>query len=399
MSRLGSPDGFIRPRPMVSPRVLAGRRPRLPPPLDAPGVTFHARARDAIWRAVKALAPGPEDTVLLPSYNCGAEVDAVLNAPARVRFYRVDADARLDMAHLCGSIDAHTRAVLLTHYFGFAEPALPTVVDLCRAHGLTLIEDCAHALLSTADGRPLGTSGDIAVFSLWKTLPVPDGAAACSNGRLVVPTGTARPPLFDSLNWVRLSARSRRAARARRGCSSAARRAVRRALASSSRSALPAGANPHVSFDAGTAEWTISVPALLIAARSDHAAIAAQRRRNYAHLARELADVSRLRLLRPELDTGACPLALPVVTREADSLHKHLRRAAIGAELFWSDFHPSFPANEFPDATFLKRHVVALPVHQDLGAAAMRRIAAVVQGWSAGSSSAPDSASRFGGGP
>lgn len=385
MGRLASPNTPIRPRPMVSPRVLASRRPRLPPPLDAPGVTFHARARDAIWRAVKALAPSTEDTVLLPSYNCGAEVDAVLNAPARVRFYRVDADARADVAHLRASIDSRTRAVLLTHYFGFAEPALPTVVDLCRERGLTLIEDCAHALLSTTAGRPLGTSGDIAVFSLWKTLPAPDGAAARSNGRLVVRAGTVRPPLFDSLNWVRLSARAGRAPRPRPRFSSAARRAVRRALVRSSQSALPAGANPHVSFDAGTAEWTISVPALVIAARSDHAAIAAQRRRNYALLARELAGVSHLRLLRPELDTGTCPLVLPVLAREAGSLHTQLQRAAIGAELFWNDFHPSFPANEFPDATFLKRHIVALPIHQDLGAAAMRHIAAVVQGWSAGS--------------
>ena len=41
--------------------------------------------------------------------------------------------------------------------------------------GLVLVEDCALALLSEAEGGPLGSFGDYAVFCLYKTLPVLDG--------------------------------------------------------------------------------------------------------------------------------------------------------------------------------------------------------------------------------
>src|SRR5207253_3181872 len=51
--------------------------------------------------------------------------------------------------------------------------------------GMRLVEDCALALLSEHDGRPLGSFGDWSVFCLYKTLPVPNGAVLVQNsGRL-----------------------------------------------------------------------------------------------------------------------------------------------------------------------------------------------------------------------
>lgn len=379
--------------PTVSPLAVARRLGggRLPEPLEGHRVTFHAKARDAIWQTVRALAPGPGENVLLPSYNCGAEVDAVLKAPAGVRFYRVDREARIDLRDLRGSIGAETRAVLVTHYFGFPQPDLPEIVELCRSRGLLLIEDCAHALLSSPGGRPLGTYGDVAVFSLWKTLPVPDGAAARANGRLSVAGGRLRPPLRRSLDWIRLSVGTRLVLRHGRAGGLVKRYAVD-AVASAAKPALafapvpppPAVAagsgNPHVSFDGATANFTISAPARLIASRSDHRAIAARRRRNYTALAEEVSRLG-LRPLRPDLPDGVCPLCLPVVLHDAPSLHEHLAGRGIGTELFWSEFHPDFPAEEFPDATFLKTHVLALPIHQDLDDHALERVAAAIQEW------------------
>jgi dTDP-4-amino-4,6-dideoxygalactose transaminase len=45
-----------------------------------------------------------------------------------------------------------------------------------------LVEDCALSFLSRAHGRPLGTFGDFAVFCLYKTVPVPNGAILVANG-------------------------------------------------------------------------------------------------------------------------------------------------------------------------------------------------------------------------
>ena len=84
------------------------------------------------------------------------------------------------------------------------------------------------------------------------------------------------------------------------------------------------------------------------------------------------------------LPPGTCPLRLPLVAEEPLSLLRHLETNGIEAELFWSDFHPAFPAQEFQESTYLKTHVVALPIHQDLDQDLLARVAEVVRRWSRG---------------
>src|SRR5205823_1409788 len=66
--------------------------------------------------------------------------------------------------------------------------------DLCRKHGLILFEDCALAFGSSANGQPLGSFGDAAIFCLPKFLPVPNGGVlVLNNPNLKMPPPT-RPP-------------------------------------------------------------------------------------------------------------------------------------------------------------------------------------------------------------
>ena len=387
-------EPFVGTRPTLSPADLfGGARRRLPEPLDGHQVTFHVKARNALWHVVRALALEPQETVLVSSYNCGAELDGVLKAPAAVRFYRVDRSARVDVDDLRRAVDRRTRAVLVTHFFGFPDPHLPAIVELCQDRGLFLIEDCAHALYSTRDGRPLGTLGDAAVFSLWKTLPVPDGGAALLRGGADRRGPLVSPPLAPTLRALRYGVEAHllfRFGRAGATVNAVADAGVRvagaaaRSVRRRSRPAPPAaepGLNPHVTFNPATAAWSMSDPSRRILARSRHREIVQRRRRNYAFLARELAAVRGTRLLRPELPDGVCPVALPLVVEEPESLLHALAGASIGAELFWSDFHPAFPAREFPDSAYLKTHVVALPIHQDLDPRLLARVARVVEQW------------------
>ena len=208
MPKLRSADSskpWLGARPALPPSVVLGswRRGALPPPLDAGRVTFYVKARNGIWQLIRALGVQEPDVVLVPSYNCGAELDAVLKAPATARFYRVDGSARVDFDDLRQAIDARTRAVLVTHYFGLPQPDLAAIVELCREHDLFLIEDCAHALYSTHAGRSLGTFGDAGIFSLWKTLPLPNGGAVLANRPLPLEGGTVRPSLGASFTPLR----------------------------------------------------------------------------------------------------------------------------------------------------------------------------------------------------
>jgi perosamine synthetase len=387
---------YLRTQPTLPPSVLLGvsTRGRLPPPLDRAGATFYVKGRNAIWHVLRALDVQQSEIVLVPSYNCGAELDAALGTPARVRFYRVDRCARIDIDDLRRAIEPQTRAVLVTHYFGFPPPDLSAIVELCQDKGLFLIEDCAHALYSTYVGRPLGTFGDAGIFSLWKTLPMPDGGAVLANRPLPLRDGTTTPPLDPCLTALRFSLEAHLLFRFGRigamvkkladPLAPLAKHAGRYVWGETAAAPLDLepSLNPHVTFDRSTADWSMSAASRRIARRSPHADIAHRRRRNYAFLAGQLATVPGVRLIYPMLPSGVCPLLLPVVVDEPVSLRRHLESDGIATELFWSDFHPAFPAKEFPDSTYLKTHVVALPVHQDLDPGQLARVADAVRRWS-----------------
>ena len=88
---------------------------------------------------------------------------------------------RLDPDEVRRLCETHNPDVLyVIHYLGWPQP-MPALVDLCRERGMYLVEDCALALLSEVDARPLGSFGDWSIFCLYKTLPVPNGAVLVQN--------------------------------------------------------------------------------------------------------------------------------------------------------------------------------------------------------------------------
>jgi dTDP-4-amino-4,6-dideoxygalactose transaminase len=61
-------------------------------------------------------------------------------------------------------ITPRTKAIIPVHLGGWPVD-MPPLMALARAHGITVIEDCAQAHGATIDGRPVGAFGDAAAFS------------------------------------------------------------------------------------------------------------------------------------------------------------------------------------------------------------------------------------------
>ncbi|MFG2329308.1 DegT/DnrJ/EryC1/StrS family aminotransferase [Streptomyces sp. NPDC048604] len=76
-------------------------------------------------------------------------------------------DGSIDMTAVPEEIWRDLSAVLTTNLYGNPDPA-PELRARCDALGIPLIEDAAHAIGSSADGRPVGSYGEAAVFSLSK---------------------------------------------------------------------------------------------------------------------------------------------------------------------------------------------------------------------------------------
>jgi dTDP-4-amino-4,6-dideoxygalactose transaminase len=338
---------------------------RPPFPLGESGVTFYARARHAIYAAVQELALRPGDEVLVPAYHHGSEIEALLRAGLACRFYEGTERLEPDEAELESLLGPRVRVLHLTHYLGFPQDAARWRT-WCDRRGLLLLEDAAQAwLATTADAGPAGSVGDIAVFCLYKTVGVPEGAA------LRLGTGAGRPP------WPRPAGR---------GLSALAARHAHGAFARSPLTHLRRRRN--VAYDASR-DFALGDPdrgplrlAVTLVPRLAHDNCAAARRANY----RDLLTALREHVAAPfhDLPSGASPFCFALETEQKPKVLERLRREGIAAVDFWSVPHPSLPVERFPGAKRRRSATVGLPVHQELRAGDVERIAAAAEAALAG---------------
>jgi len=116
--------------------------------------------------AVAALGLQPGDEVLVADYSFPATGHAVLYAGGSPRFVDVRAaTGSIDTTLLAGQIGARTRGIIAVDALG-----VPADWDLLEKvaveHGLWLLEDAACSVGGVFQGKPCGSFGDVAVFSL-----------------------------------------------------------------------------------------------------------------------------------------------------------------------------------------------------------------------------------------
>jgi perosamine synthetase len=116
-------------------------------------------------------------TVLCPSNTFMATPLAALAAGARVEFVDCNRDDLcLSFADFEAKVAAHRpRAAFLVHIGGHLAFEVERIVELCRAEGIFLIEDCAHAHGASWHGRRAGTFGDAGIWSFAATKSVSTG--------------------------------------------------------------------------------------------------------------------------------------------------------------------------------------------------------------------------------
>ncbi|MFF8291164.1 DegT/DnrJ/EryC1/StrS family aminotransferase [Streptomyces sp. NPDC016309] len=123
--------------------------------------------RLGLYVALRHWCP-PGGRVLMSPVNDDVILFVVLAAGLRPVMAPLDPlDASIDVAAVPESVWSGLSAVLTTNLYGNPDPA-PELAARCRASGIPLLEDAAHAIGSTVGGRPVGTYGDAAVFSLSK---------------------------------------------------------------------------------------------------------------------------------------------------------------------------------------------------------------------------------------
>lgn len=367
----GEPALFVPAFPTIRPEALlkfGANSIRSHHPFGAPSARYFYFARNAIWRAVKEL--GLEGgCVLVPAYHHGVEIEALLDAGARVQFYSIGEHFEVDLDEIEALIGPDTKALYLTHFLGFPGP-VRAMKALAQKHGLPLVEDCALSLFSADGDLPLGVTGDVAIFCLYKVLAVPDGGVLVYPGSASGPQashdGGARPPppLASSLA-VAASSMLRnvalRGGRTGRALRAAALAVGKGALRASQVAPVLAGTQ-H--FDREHAHLGPSRLTEHLLRVQDVAEIVARRRRNYTFLLEHLRD-----LAPPLFDTlpaGVVPLCYPLLVDDNRWFMEQLVARGIEAVDFWREGHPACRTADFPAVARLRASVVEIPCHQDL---------------------------------
>jgi perosamine synthetase len=343
-------------------------RPLTEYPFSADTVTWTHLGRGALHLAARVLGLEGRE-VLVPAYHHGVEVDALLSAGAHPAFYPVGTRWTVDLEDLEHRIGRRTGGLLMTHFAGFPGPATQ-LRALADRHGLVLLEDCAQALLSVDGECPVGITGDAAVFSLRKTLPVPHGGALVFNGRrgYQLPA-LARPTPGPTLRglWARLLLRGEfrlpNQGRMLRGLGKWLSRHFR------------TGRRPEWARRFAREQLELGVSPLVQRIAQAHALarVVERRRQNFFHLLGALRGVAPP--LVSELPPGVCPLFYPLWVPDRDEALARLRAENVEAKEGWRSFHPRCDGGEFPDAARLRQHVLELPCHQDLGPAHVAHVA------------------------
>ncbi|MGW0789102.1 DegT/DnrJ/EryC1/StrS family aminotransferase [Streptomyces sp. NPDC002911] len=134
------------------------------------------------------MSPVNDDVILFVVLAAGLRpVQAPLSA----------ADGSIDVDAVPEAVWNGLSAVLTTNLYGNPDPA-GRLRERCDRLGIPLVEDAAHAIGSVTDGKPVGSYGDAAVFSLSKHVGAKAGGfLTVADPALRAPLEQARDALLD----------------------------------------------------------------------------------------------------------------------------------------------------------------------------------------------------------
>jgi dTDP-4-amino-4,6-dideoxygalactose transaminase len=179
------------------------------------GVFMTPSCSAALEMAMRLSGIGPGDEVIMPSFTFVSTASAAARTGATPVFVDIEPNAlNIDPAAVAAAVGPRTRAICVVHYGGVSCD-MQAIDEVAEAAGLTVIEDAAHAIGASWQGRPLGSIGRMATLSFHETknLQCGEGGALLVNdpsligqAEIMHNKGTNRAQFFrgevDRYTWV-----------------------------------------------------------------------------------------------------------------------------------------------------------------------------------------------------
>ncbi|MDQ3726034.1 MAG: DegT/DnrJ/EryC1/StrS family aminotransferase [Actinomycetota bacterium] len=148
----------------------------------------------ALHLGVRALGWGEKDEVVTSPFTFVASANCLLYEGARPVFVDVEEETLdLDPSAAAAAVGERTVGLLPVHIFGYPA-AMPELEALAARHGLGILEDACEALGAVdADGRGIGTRGNLATFAFYANKQMTTG-----EGGMIIPRDPDEAALLRS---------------------------------------------------------------------------------------------------------------------------------------------------------------------------------------------------------
>lgn len=145
----------------------------------------------AIHLALRVLDIKEGDDVLASTFTFIGSVNAILYQGANPVFIDSDIESWNMSPQLLNKYllicEKKPKALILTHLYGMSAD-IQKIAEICRLHGIYLIEDAAESLGATYDSKHTGTFGDFGVYSF--------------NGNKILTTSGGGILISDNKDWI-----------------------------------------------------------------------------------------------------------------------------------------------------------------------------------------------------
>ena len=155
----------------------------------------------ALFLSLKALDLPRDARVLIPGFTFAAVPSAVIHADCVPVLCEVGENYRIDMADFETRLSADIQAVIISHMRGHTSD-MDAILSLCEARGIPVIEDAAHSLGTTWNGRNIGTLGKIGCFSFqsYKMINAGEGGILITDDAELVARAVIMSGAYEH-NW------------------------------------------------------------------------------------------------------------------------------------------------------------------------------------------------------
>lgn len=347
-----------------------GRSSRmLPSLLDSEFTRFVSSGRAAISLALRLLEIGPGDQVMVPTYHCPTMISPIIASGAEPCFYPIHADAAPNLEFIDANRPPNAKAILVAHFFGRPQ-RMSEIRAYCDKRNIALIEDCAHALYGSSDGRAVGSWGDVAIGSLTKFFPLSHGGLIASRKLSVDRLDLHSPGMLAQVKAVVdiLEIRSRYGSQTEKGMFGRAFLGLKNVLHGRTKTPPNYLATPDDSvfaFDAAAATMSPAWVCRALTGLTSDAYVIGKRQQNYQRFASRLSGKNGMSPLFSDISQNTAPYVFPLQVDSPSAAYRALREADIPV-FRWDWQWPQTP--DLPDDHGKRwaSSVLQFPCHQSL---------------------------------